>query len=57
MDIFKDQLSFGEIMSMELPLLSDLYTARIKYSEDKRKIEQKELEKEKSRIKSQKPSR
>lgn len=44
MEIFKGQLSFNELMTLDLPLLIDLYSARIKFLEDKRKAEEKELE-------------
>lgn len=45
LDIFKGQLSLTDVLSMELPLLSELYVGRAKFLEEKNKIEQKELEK------------
>jgi hypothetical protein len=47
LDIFKQQLSWDDIMSIELPLLSELYDARSKFMEDKRKIEEREMERAK----------
>lgn len=44
MEIFKGQLSFNDLMTLDLPLLTDLYSARIKFLEDKRKAEENELE-------------
>jgi hypothetical protein len=47
LDIFKQQLSWDDIMSIELPLLSELYDARQKFMEDKRKVEEREMERAK----------
>lgn len=44
LDIFKGQLTLGDVLNVELPLLNDLYTGRSKFLDDKRKIEDKELE-------------
>lgn len=49
LDIFKGQLTLNDVLTIELPLLSDLYNGRAKFLEDKRKIEEKEME----RIKAQ----
>ena len=49
LDIFKGQLTLDDVMTIELPLLTDLYNGRAKFLEDKRKIEEREME----RIKSQ----
>jgi hypothetical protein len=47
LDIFKEQLDLTDVLEMELPLLADLYEARAKFVEDKRKIEAREIEKAK----------
>jgi hypothetical protein len=49
LDIFKGQLTLKDVMTIELPLLTDLYNGRAKFLEDKRKIEEREMD----RIKSQ----
>lgn len=47
LDIFKEQLTLTDVMERELPLLAELYEARAKFVEDKRKIEAREIEKAK----------
>lgn len=49
LEVFKGQLSFEDILTTDLPLLSDLYTARIKFLEDKHKAEEQELERIRNR--------
>jgi hypothetical protein len=51
LDIFKGQLTLDDVLNVELPLLTDLYNGRSKFLEDKRKIEEKEMEKIRSQSK------
>ena len=43
LDIFRGQLTLQDVLSTELPLLTDLYNGRAKFLEDKRKLEEKEM--------------
>ncbi len=43
LDIFKGQLTLNDVLNTELPLLNGLYEGRAKFLEDKRAIEQKEM--------------
>ena len=54
LDIFKGQLTLDDVLTTELPLLTDLYTGRAKFLEDKRKIEEKEMQKIKNQNASKK---
>ena len=54
LDIFKGQLTLTDVLATELPLLTDLYNGRGKFLEEKRKIEEKELQKIRSNAANQK---
>ena len=45
LDVFRAQLTLQDIMTMELPLLSELYNGRVRFLEEKRKIEKEEMDK------------
>lgn len=45
LDLFNKQLTLDEVLHTELPMLSDLFDARSRFLDDKRKIEKQEADK------------